>query len=86
MKTCAYCAFSNLAFSSVVATDKSSFVVYTGKKERCFLAYHVQESYWKHDIMGNKIYMNWHHSWMFPTHFQIRKLVPNYASFYVFFT
>ena len=30
----------------------------------------MQESDWKHDIMGNKTHMNWHHSWMFPTAFQ----------------
>ena len=39
------------------------------KKKRYFLAYHMQESYWKHDILGNKIHMNWRHSWMFPTAF-----------------
>ena len=43
------------------------------EKKRCFLAYHVQESYGKHDILGNKIHMNWHNSWMFPTAFPNNK-------------
>ena len=41
----------------------------TGKK-RCFLAYHVMESYGKHDLSGKQICRNWHNTWMFPTAFQ----------------
>ena len=58
----------------------------------CYPKYRVSNNFTAHDMPPGNIFfspviMNWHHSWMFPTVFPtIRKLVPNYASSYVFFT